>query len=208
MSVPFGVSVTVVSGQDQSGESVLAASTFLTMIYLSIYPVSRDRNVREDFLSALALFGLREDIYFFQEPDSFVKKLFASDNNTPTKGLFWLALDREGDAIARDMIHASGKSPEETVHRSMPRLNILEQTISPPPQVYVPTRVWQETVENHRRVSLNYREVKPKPARQLYMSDHALLLPEQKLYLGWLKSLYESLLSWRKIIEKIQSDVS
>jgi hypothetical protein len=64
MSGPFGVSLTAISGQKHSGEIAVAAATFLSMGYMSVDPVGRDRNIRPEFLKALHIFANREGIYY------------------------------------------------------------------------------------------------------------------------------------------------
>ena len=208
MSVPFGVSVTLVSGQDGSAECVLTASVFMTMCYLSIYPVCPERDIRDEFLLALSSYGVRENIYFFRELEHFAKGLIDPDSDEATKGLFWLALDQAGEEIARETVMASGKSPEESIYHIVPRLNLLEQPISPPPQVYVPVDVWKKTLRNDVAVVLNYRKERSNQSLSTYMDVHAPLLPEQKLYHEWFRTFQNRLMPWRTIIQRIQSDVS
>lgn len=56
MSGPFGVTLTVISAQKFSREIVVAASTFLSMGYLSIIPMGNDGAIRPEFLTALNIF--------------------------------------------------------------------------------------------------------------------------------------------------------
>lgn len=208
MSVPFGVSITLVSGQDSSAECVLTASAFVTMCYLSIYPVCPKRHIRDEFLLALSSYGVRENMYFFRELEHFAKGLIVPNSSEAAKGLFWLALDMAGEEIARETIRASGKSPEESIYRIVPRLNLLEQPISPPPQVYVPLDVWKKTLRNDVSVALNYKKERSSQSLSTYMDLHAPLLSEQRLYHEWFRTFQNRLMPWRTIIQRIQSDVS
>src|SRR5215216_4339643 len=98
MSGPFGVSMTIVSGQKHSGEIAVAAATFLSMGFLSIDLAGTDRIIRDEFLKALDIFGNREGIYYHEGPDCFTKRLIESSDRISTKDLFWLALDKEGES--------------------------------------------------------------------------------------------------------------
>jgi len=208
MSGPFGVSMTLISGQTHSGEIAVAASTFLSMGYLSIGLVGKDAKIRQEFLKALEVFGTRARIYYHDRPDYFVEKLIEPSNRVSTKDLFWLALDKEGEAIAKSIFSANGDSPDKVVHRSVRKLNLIEQTISPPPQEDIPLQVWEESRRRHFSLSLSYRKLKPKVSYQSYMNDNAPLTPEGKLYYEWCEGLYESLIPWQDTIKNIQSDFS
>lgn len=208
MSGPFGVSITVISGQKFSGEIAVAASTFLSMGYLSISLVGKDGNIRQEFLKALDVFRNREGIYYHDEPDYFAKRLIEPSNNISTKDLFWLALDQEGESIAKNIFDAHGELPDKVIYRSVHKLNLIEQTISPPPQVHLPLHVWEESRQHHFALSLRYHKLKPNESYHSYMDDQAPLMPEEKLYYAWCESLYESLIPWQDTIKNIQSDFS
>ena len=208
MSGPFGINMTLISGQEISAEIVVAASTFLSRGFVSISLVSIDGCVREEFSKALEIFRIREGIYYHDGPDYFAKKLIEPNNGLSTKDLFWLALDKEGESLAKTIFEANGESPAKTIYRSVHKLNLIEQEIVSPPQARLPLELWEESRKRHFSLSLDYGKQKPNESRQSYMSNHAPLMPEQKLYYEWCEQLYESLIPWQDIIKNIQSDFS
>ena len=86
MSGPFGVRITVISGQKCSGEIVVAASTFLSRTFLTIDPVAADASLRQEFLAALNTFGSLERIHYYQGPRYFAAQVIQPSNTIPTWG--------------------------------------------------------------------------------------------------------------------------
>ncbi len=208
MSGPFGVNMTVISGQKYSREIVVAAATFLSMGFLSIRLVANDGTVRQEFLKALDIFKHREGIDYREIPDSYAKRLIEPRHVTFTKDLFWLALDKEGESLAKDILVKNGELPDKRVHQSVHKLNLIEQTILPPPQVQIPLQSWEECRHKHFSLSVHYHKLKPKESLLSYMSANAPLSPDEKSYLAWCESLYESLIPWQDNVKTIQSDFS
>lgn len=167
MSGPFGVNMTIVSGQKFSGEIAVAAATFLSMNYLTIHVVSTDDHIRRELLNALNIFGNKPGLYYQTQPREFVERLTTMKHKTFPKDFFWLAMDKEGETIAKKILEENGELPAKRVYQSVHKLNLIEQSITHPP-----------------------------------------LTPEEKYYLEWCKSLYESLIPWQNIIKNIQSDLS
>jgi len=208
MSAPFGIHMTLISGQKHSREIVVAASTFLAMHYLAIWPVATDGSVRDHFLKALKAFKSKERLDFREQPDSHVERLVEPSNNLSTKNFFWLALDPEGQALARHIFQANGELPDNRAHRSVKKLNLIEQSIVPPPQMDVPVQTWKESDRQYCSLSVDYRKSKPKESFHSYISRQTTSTPEQELYYSWFESLYESLIPWQDAIRNIQSDLS
>ncbi len=179
MSGPFGVHMTLISGRQKSGEIVVAAATFLSMGFLTVDCACTDQNARVEFLTALRRFTGHAGISSHKSPDFFMKAWMEPDDTLSTAGLFWLALDKEGERLARDIFRANGDSPDARVYRSVHKLNLLEPSISPPPDIPFP-------VEGRQGESGG----------------------EQEVYFAWFESLYEAILPWRGIIKNIQSDFS
>lgn len=140
MSGPFGVSVTLISGGQESGEIVLAAATFLSMSFLTIDCICTDRHLRLEFLTALKRFTGRPGMHSYQSADWFAQALSEPDSTISTKGLFWLALDKAGDRLAREMFHSHGEAAETRMYHSVHKLNRIEPPIAPPPETPVLTR--------------------------------------------------------------------
>ena len=97
MSGPFGVSITVISGQKLSGEVAIAASCLLDMRFLYIDPVATSSRLRPEFRNVLRIFCYRERLDPYTQPGEFVQRLVPPSHALSTDGLFWLALDPEGE---------------------------------------------------------------------------------------------------------------
>ncbi|HSL30848.1 MAG TPA: hypothetical protein VK900_16730 [Anaerolineales bacterium] len=132
MSGPFGVRMTLISAGQQSGETVVAAATFLSMGFLTIDCVCTDRYVPLEFLTALSHFTGRPGIDPYESPDSFVKALVEPATTLSTEGLFWLALDKAGEKLARDIFHFHGELAKTRVYHSVHKLNLIEPPVSLP----------------------------------------------------------------------------
>ena len=208
MSIPFGLNMSLISGQKHSREIVVAASTLLAMHYLAIEAIAESRPIRDTFLEALGAFEARERIFFREQPDYHVERLLAPGGNPYTKNFFWLALDPEGETLARKIFQANGELPDHRAHPLVKKLNLIEQPIVPPPEVYVPLQVWEESRRKYSSLSASYRRSKPNESFRSYTSKQITPTPEQELYYSWFEILYESLIPWQDIIRTIQSDLS
>ena len=208
MSGPFGVNMTVISGQERSGELVLAAATFLAMGYLSIDCVCTDRSVREEFLTMLSVFSDRAKISYYDNPKKYVQKLIEPGSTISTKDLFWLALDREGEALAREIFAANGDPTNKRVYRSVRKLNLIEREIQPPPQTIIPLQTWEEARLRHSsRTFGDYIRNRERSSQSLG-DENASPTSQEGEYIVWCTSLYEALLPWQALIKGIQSDFS
>lgn len=200
MSGPFGVRIKIISGREFSRELVVAASTFLSVPFLTIDPVAADERLWPEFRRALHAFCTRERIDYHEGPTSFSGSCIKPDNTISTGGLFWLALDPEGESVARRIFEANGVSPEESVYHSVRKLNLIEQTIPSPP-VRIP--FWQKLF------SRRLKQPQPAPpSYQEYRNRQPWLTPEQARYYAWFEALYVALIPWGDIIKNIQSDYS
>lgn len=208
MSAPFGVHMTLISGQKHSREIVVAASTFLAMAYLAIKPVANDGAVRDHFLKALEAFKSKEQIDFREQPDYHVGRLVEPHNSLSTTNFFWLALDPEGEAIARNIFQANGDVPDKPAHGLVKKLNLIAQPTTPPPQVDIPIHSWDESRRQYSSLTASYRKSKPKESFHSYISRQTTSTFEQELYYAWFESLYERLIPWQDAIKSIQSDLS
>jgi hypothetical protein len=202
MSGPFGVRIIVISGQKLSGEVAVAASSLLDMRFLSIDPVATTSRLRPEFLNMLQIFRYRERFDRYTEPEAFVQRLVPPSNALPTDNLFWLALDPQGEALAKDIFVANGKSPDKPVYHSVLTLNLLVPTLLPPPQV--PQTLWQKLFPS----SPDPRTFRNSYLNLSYVDRTTPLTEEQKQYYIWFEALYEALIPWQDIIKGIQSDYS
>ena len=133
MSGPFGVNMTIVSGQSFSGEIAVATATLLSMNFLSIHLISADDHIRPELLSALNKFGNKPGLYYQTQPREFAEKLITLKDKIFPKDFFWLALDKEGEIIANRILEEKGELPTKRVYQSVQKLNIIEPLITPPP---------------------------------------------------------------------------
>ena len=88
MSGPFGVRITVISGQTLSGEVTVAASSLLDMRFLYIDPVATASRLRPEFLNVLSIFRYRERLDRYTQPEEFIQRLVPPSNALPTDNLF------------------------------------------------------------------------------------------------------------------------
>lgn len=208
MSGPFGVNMTVISGQERSGEIVLAAASFLSMGFLSIDCVCTDRTVREEFLTLLYVFADRAKRSYYESPKDFLQKLTAPGNMTTTGDLFWLALDREGDSRAREILAANGEQADKRVYRSVNRLNLLEREIPPPPPVIIAANTWIEARLRHTSPTFGDYLRQLEQSSRSSPNERSPLPSEEQGYYAWCESLYKALIPWQELIKGIQSDFS
>ena len=202
MSGPFGVRITVISGQTLSGEVAVVASSLLDMRFLSIDPVAAASRLRPKFLNVLRIFRYRERLDRYTQPEEFLQRLVPPSNALPTDNLFWLALDPQGEALAKDIFVANGKSPDTRVYHSVHKLNLLVPALSPPPQVR--QTLWQKLFPS----SPDPRAFRKSHLNLSYMDRTTPLTEEQKQYYIWFEALYEALIPWMDTIRNIQSDYS
>lgn len=208
MSAPFGVHMTLISGQKNSREIIVAASTFLAMNYLAIEPVADDGVIRDPFLQALEVFEIGSKLEFRERPSFHVGQLVEPGNHLSTKNFFWLALDIEGETLAKHIFQANGDLPDKPAHQSIKKLNLIEQPIAPPPQLVIPPATWEESRKQYSSLSASYPQLKPKESFHSYITRQTTSTREQELYFAWFESLYESLIPWQDAIKNIQSDLS
>jgi len=201
---PHTISIVLISGQANSGELVLAASAFLSSVteFLYIVPVSTSKSIREEFYLSLDAFRIRECLYPLQ-PNYVAPKIVEPHDGTAT-GLFWLALDNQGASIAREFFSANGESSEEIVYQSVRKVNLIEQTISSPPEIVTSSEFWSQIINELNRVSWEHRKVKSKKGRQALFDKYVPMTSKEKVYYLWHKSLYESLMPWARNIDNIQ----
>lgn len=202
MSGPFGVNMTVISGQKFSGEIVVAASTLLSMSYLYINPVAKNVTIRPEFRNVLNIFCYRERVDRRSSPGEFEHRILQPANTISTGGHFWLAFDQEGEILAREIFAAQGKSPNERFYSSVRKLSLLKPFTPPPPQIR--QTLWQKLFPS----SPDPRTFRNSYLNLSYMDRTTPLTLEQTQYYAWLETLYEALIPWQDTIKNIQSDYS
>jgi hypothetical protein len=207
MSGPYPVSVVVISGQENAGEFVIAASTFLSMPWQSVTPVSKNKNIRKEFLLALQVFEFREGLNYYHPPEYYVENLIEPNESITKNPVFWLALDKQGESTAKDIFSKKGESPDIKVYQSICKLNLLEPTIAIMPKIKTAPEFWLPIYHKLFELSLRYHKVDPKTVA-LELEKALPLTPIEKEYCSWFRSLYNNLMPWQRIIKNIMSDWS
>jgi hypothetical protein len=207
MSGPFGVGITIISGQKHSGEIAVAASTLLSMGFLSINLVGTDIDVRPEFINAIDVYIRREHIDCRERPVNFVSKLKQATNEAPIYDMFWLALDPEGEAIARNILDARSEPANKRVYHSVQKLNLIDPVVSPLPAATMPLTDWVKSRVKHFGLLVKF-DRKGKESYSSYMNRNAPLSDVEEMYHRWFDALYMSLIPWQDTIRNIQSDYS
>jgi hypothetical protein len=205
---PHGVSIILISGQENSGEVAVAASVFLSMHYLGITPVSTSQTVRKEFLLSLEIFCYREyDKYISYAEEKFTGSLTQPNSSLIHRGSFWLALDDQGYTIGEKILTENGVAPDTTVYY-VRILNQIEQAVPPLPKTAPSPEFGLEIQHRLYDVAWKHRRVRSQRGRRKLFDEHVPISPIEQEYYAWYASLYESLLPWKETIYKIQSDWS
>jgi hypothetical protein len=113
----------------RGGEIVVAASTILTMTYLTVRPVSTNRTCREEFINACRVM-VRNGT-----PKKYMGRIAKPSSLDAEYADFWLAFDANGEAMARQIIQNSGKSVEKGKYDFPGMVHLFEYTVPDPPDV-------------------------------------------------------------------------
>ena len=200
------VSIAIISGQKYAGEVATLASAFLDMSYLSITPVSINISVGEDFLLPLEIYKLRDYSIHYQW--GYEKKLSLPSNNLFNNALFWLAIDKEGYAIASDIVIENDSSPDEKVYKSVSKVNLLSPQVPPYPETVYSSKFWGKIKSALYEAEQINKGVKSKEGRKKVLEKHVPVTPTEKVYFNWYNLFRESLMPWNTIIKNIISDWS
>jgi hypothetical protein len=111
----------------RSGEIVVAASTILTMTYLTVRPVSSNNACRDEFINACRAM-VRNGT-----PKKYMGKIANPLSVNAEYADFWLAFDTQGEKTARQIIQDSGKSVEKGKYEFPGLVHLFEYTIPDPP---------------------------------------------------------------------------
>ncbi len=110
------------------GEIVVAASTILSMTYLTIKPVSTQTAVRDDFINACRM-TVRNGI-----PKKYAARIANPALLDAEYADFWLAFDAKGEKIARQIIQNSGRSVDEGQYDFPSMVHLFEHEVPDPPK--------------------------------------------------------------------------
>jgi hypothetical protein len=111
----------------RAGEIVVAASTILTMTYLTVKPVSTNNTCRDEFINACRA------IVRNGTPKKYAGRIADPASLNAEYADFWLAFDTKGEEMARQIIEISGKSVEKGKYDFPGVVHLFENTVSDPP---------------------------------------------------------------------------
>lgn len=148
---------------------------------------------------------LIDKIYNYEPAEYYVNRLIEPNADICTDYFFCLALDLEGYAIAKDIFLANGNNPDEKVHDFVCKLNLLDRRILPPPTSTLSIDYLSKIKDNLGFLSLDYDKLHSKESFQLFVEKRITMTDNEKDYYSWLRTLYEYIMPWKKIVGKIQS---
>lgn len=123
------MTIAVISGRDtRAGEIVVAASTILTMTYLTVKPISPDNTCRDEFINAC-----RATIHN-GTPKKYVAKIANPASVDAEFADFWLAFDTKGEKLARQIIQSSEEPVEYRKYDFPGLIHLFEHTVPDPPE--------------------------------------------------------------------------
>lgn len=111
----------------RGGEIVVAASTILSMTYLTVKPVSSQTVVRDDFINACRM-TVRNGI-----PKKYAGRIANPVLLDADYADFWLAFDAKGEKLAKLIIQNSGRSIEEGKYDFPGMVHLFEHEVPDPP---------------------------------------------------------------------------
>jgi hypothetical protein len=122
------MTIAIISGRDpRGGEMVVAASTILTMTYLTVRPVSICNTCRDEFINACRAM-VRNGT-----PKKYAARIADPSSLDAEYADFWLAFDTKGEELARQIIQNSGKSIEKGKYDFPGMVQLFENTVPDPP---------------------------------------------------------------------------
>ena len=123
------MTIAVISERDtRAGEIVVAASTILTMTYLTVKPVSSDKTCRDEFINACRA------VVRNGTPKKYAAKIANPALLDADYADFWLALDKKGEKLAKQIIQDSGKSIEDGKYDFPGLVHLFEHMVPDPPE--------------------------------------------------------------------------
>lgn len=123
------MTIAVISDRDaRAGEIVVAASTILTMTYLTVKPVSLDKTCRDGFINACRA-TVRNGT-----PRKYAAKITNPALVNAEFADFWLAFDKKGEKLARQIVQDYGKSVEDGKYDFPGLVHLFEHTVPDPPE--------------------------------------------------------------------------
>ncbi|MEP7134499.1 MAG: hypothetical protein ABI904_06160 [Chloroflexota bacterium] len=112
----------------RGGEIVVAASTILSMTYLTVKPVSNQTAVRDEFINACRM-TVRNGI-----PKKYAGRIASPASVDADYADFWLAFDAKGEKLAKQIIQKSGRSVEQGNYDFPGMVHLFEHEVPDPPK--------------------------------------------------------------------------
>jgi hypothetical protein len=111
----------------RGGEIVVAASTILTMTYLIVKPVSTVNTCRDEFIIACRM------MISNGTPKKYAAKIENPISLDADFADFWLAFDRKGEKLAKQIIQDSGRSVTQGKYDFPAMVHLFEHIVPDPP---------------------------------------------------------------------------
>ncbi|MBC7835987.1 MAG: hypothetical protein H7Y88_12940, partial [Phycisphaerales bacterium] len=111
----------------RGGEIVVAASTILTMTYLTVKPVSSNSTCRDEFINACRAM-VRSGT-----PKKYMERIADPSSVNADYADFWLAFDTKGAQMAKQIIRNSGMSVEKGKYDFPGVVHLFEHIVPDPP---------------------------------------------------------------------------
>lgn len=122
------MTIAVISDRDtRAGEIVVAASTIITMTYLTVKPVAPDKICRDEFINACRA-TIRNGT-----PKKYAAKIANPASVDADYADFWLAFDKKGEKLARQIIQNSGRLVDEGKYDFPGLVHLFEHSVPDPP---------------------------------------------------------------------------
>ena len=112
----------------RAGEIVVAASTILTMTYLTVKPVSTNNTCRTEFINAC------REMVRNGTPKKYMSRIANPSSVNAEYADFWLAFDKRGEEIASQIVRNSGKDIEKGNYGFPGMVRLFEHTVPDPPE--------------------------------------------------------------------------
>ncbi len=110
------------------GEIVVAASTILTMTYLIVKPVSITNICRNEFINTCRM-TIRNGT-----PKKYAAKIVDPNSLDADFADFWLAFDKKGEKLAKQIVKNSGRSVDEAKYDFPSMVHLFEHIVPDPPK--------------------------------------------------------------------------
>ncbi len=112
----------------RAGEIVVAASTILTMTYLTIKPVSTNNTCRDEFINACRA------MVHNGTPKKYAAKIASPFSVDAEYADFWLAFDAKGEKLAKQIVQSSEKPVEKEKYDFPGMVHLFEYKVPDTPK--------------------------------------------------------------------------